>query len=215
MDSAVVLAKCIENYGAHEVEAVSIYYGQTHSREIKAAKELAEYFEIHKWSCKDFPLKDFTGGAILNRTGENDNRFSYAPAGSSIAPSWLPARNAIILSALAGYAYTQNCHTIASGVNAVDWSGYPDCTPSFIKGMEFALEIGLGLDACEFKIFTPLIQLSKKEIVEMGESYHVPWNLTWSCYEGKDNPCGTCGACQVRAKGFTDAGIKDPLLEVK
>jgi 7-cyano-7-deazaguanine synthase len=160
-------------------------------------------------------IGNFTGGAILGTpSGEHDEMHSYAPPGSQVAPSWVPARNAIILSALAGLAYTRGIYIIGTGVNAVDWSGYFDCRPGFITRLEDALAWALGYEHSYpgFAIYAPLIQLSKKEIVEEGERLHVPWGMTWSCYEGKEKPCQKCGACKVRKIGFDAAGVVDPLL---
>ena len=214
MDSATVLAYAVQQYGKENTWVSMLDYGQSHKRELLAAAELCDYFKINPAQTRihHLNLRDFTEGAILNPRGVNDNSYSHSPD-SVIAPSWVPARNAIILSLLAGYAYCNKINTIATGVNAIDWSGYPDCTPEFISALERALEY--GLKSPDFEIWAPLSNMTKKDIVLLGTKLGVPWHLTWSCYAGGQKPCGTCGACVVRAKGFEEAGIIDPTIEVK
>lgn len=217
MDSATVLAFCCERFGADHVEAVAVDYGQTHMREVRSAVKLAQHFRIADFSVKELDFKSFTESSILNPAKELNDAFSHSPEKSTVAPSWLPARNALILSAMAAYAYCRGAKVIATGVNAIDWSGYPDCTPAFIEALQAALRLGLATMVGQqqlpypLEIYTPIIEFSKREIVEAGETLHVPWELTWSCYKGETLPCGECGACKVRKIGFDEAGIKDPL----
>jgi len=217
MDSATVLYYALSNHPPEEIFACSIDYGQTHHTELSNAQQLAKLTKIRFWSVRELPLKNFTQSALLNPTGRYSDAEAPVLPDPGVAPSWLPARNAILLSALAGLAYTLGISTVGTGVNAVDWSGYPDCTPEFVDALQTALQFALGKphEKSPFRLWAPLLHLSKKEIVLLGEGLEVPWHLTWSCYNPDEDgrPCQTCGACTVRAKGFADANLNDPLLE--
>jgi 7-cyano-7-deazaguanine synthase len=127
--------------------------------------------------------------------------------------TYVPARNSIFLSLAMSYAEAIGAVAIYAGMNAVDYSGYPDCRPEFIEAMEEALNRGTrqGVEGGAVVICTPLLHLSKQAIVELGETLHVPFGLTWSCYKGGDKPCGVCDSCRIRDKAFRDAGMEDPL----
>ena len=122
----------------------------------------------------------------------------------------MPARNSIFLSLAASLAETKGADTIYFGANAVDYSGYPDCRPEFIEAFEKMITLGTKVGAV--RIAAPLLKLSKSEIIKLGCELSVPFEWTWSCYEGKEIPCGECDSCILRAKGFREAGIEDPLL---
>lgn len=212
MDSATVLASAVKTL-PKPVHALAIDYGQAHRKEIRAAQALARYFEIDITIAK-LDLQPFAGESqILNPTQAFSSTHSSVPADQpGIAPSWVPGRNVMLLGAAAAFGYLRGLHTVGCGVNYTDYSGYPDCRPPFIASMEESLQLALADP--EFELFTPVLNLSKKQIVELGDTLGVPWELTWSCYRGEEVPCGKCGACEVRAKGFADAGRDDPAPKI-
>lgn len=214
MDSAVVLALAMKKFD--QVATLSFDYGQSHNMsELHAAQKLRQHYKEvgfpFEWYQRELDLEPFSRSALLNPGHVHDESFSSAPPDSGIAPTWLPARNAILLSVAAGFAYCREISVIGTGVNAIDWSGYPDCTPRFTYALEHALKLGLARP--DFEIYAPLVDRTKKDIVLLGEELKVPWELTWSCYEGGGVPCQKCGACKVRAIGFDQAGVKDPLIQ--
>lgn len=133
--------------------------------------------------------------------------------GGGIPPTYVPARNTILLSYALAYAEVKKADAIFIGANAVDYSGYPDCRPeyfdAFRKLANFATK--RAVEGKKIRIETPVINFSKKEIVERGKELKVPFEFTWSCYRGEKKPCGRCDSCVLRAKGFKEAGLKDPL----
>ena len=133
---------------------------------------------------------------------------------AAIPVTYVPARNLIFLSLAVGIAEARHADAVLIGVNALDYSGYPDCRPEFIRSFAAtaALALKRGVEGNPVQIRTPLIQKSKADIVRLGLQLHAPLELTWSCYRGGDHPCGTCDACALRAKGFAEAGVADPAL---
>src|SRR5208282_1059713 len=134
--------------------------------------------------------------------------------GLRIPSTYVPARNTILLSVALGYAESHHLGTIYLGANAIDYSGYPDCRPEFLRAFERVARLATkaGVERGEkIRIETPLLRLSKADIVRLGERLAVPWGLTWSCYAGGRTPCGKCDACRLRRKGFVEAGRVDPV----
>jgi len=187
-------------------------YGQKHKKEIIQAKAIA-----HKAGCKSVLVKislPWKGSALL------DNKISL-PRGRAldakgIPVTYVPARNIIFLSFAASYAEAIGAKTIFIGANAVDYSGYPDCRPEFIRSYQAMLARGLktAVEGSAIKVVTPLIHLSKAQIVKLAVKLKVPLHLTWSCYNGTTKPCGTCDSCRLRAQGFARAGIGDSALKI-
>ena len=126
----------------------------------------------------------------------------------------MPARNSIFLAVALGVAEARQLDTVWIGVNAIDYSGYPDCRPEFIEAFRAVAATGQkrGVEGNPIQIAAPLIELTKAEIVRLGKELNAPLHLTWSCYRGGDRPCGTCDACLLRARGFAEAGVDDPAL---
>lgn len=193
------------------VEAVSFNYGQKHSIELKCAKKTAKLAKIKHTVI---PIKEFesiknsalTGGK--NKIGEKDSVNKKLPA------TFVPGRNILFLTAGGSLAYTKKIKNIVIGVSQVDYSGYPDCRESFIKSMEKSLSLGMDY---KVKIHTPLIKKTKKQTVLLAKKLGaLPFmKYTHTCYRGGRRPCGRCDACRLRAKGFEEAGEKDPLLSLK
>lgn len=219
LDSTTVLAIALdEGYEAH---ALSFSYGQRHDIELEKAKNIAKHYSIEDHKVANIDLGLFGGSALTDDievpkdTGiENDVGSEKVSQG--IPTTYVPARNTIFLSFALAFAETIGAFDIFVGVNALDYSGYPDCRPEYIVTFEklanlataAALE-GRGV----FALHTPLITLSKAEIIQIGTTMGVDYSLTHSCYDPTpdDKACGRCDSCKLRLKGFKEAGLEDPL----
>jgi len=185
-------------------------YGQRHKKEIKSAVKIAA-----KAGCKYQIIKiklPWKGSALL------DKRISIPkPKASGIPVTYVSARNTIFLSFALSFAETIGAQDIFIGANAVDFSGYPDCRPSYYKIFNklSRLATKAGIEGRAIKIHTPLINKTKKEIVLLAKKVKVPLELTWSCYRGREKPCGACDSCRLRSKGFKQANVKDPAIDVR
>lgn len=187
-------------------------YGQSHKKEILAAKRIAKKarcpYEIVKFRL---PWK---GSALLDKKIRiPQSKTSRAVRRQRIPATYVPARNIIFLSLAVSFAEVIGAKAVFIGVNAIDYSGYPDCRPEFYRNFFRTISVGTksGVEKRAIKIFTPLIDKSKKEIIKIGTRLGVPYHLTWSCYQGGKRPCGRCDSCRLRQKGFVEAGIKDTL----
>ncbi|MBN3038219.1 MAG: 7-cyano-7-deazaguanine synthase QueC [Candidatus Omnitrophica bacterium] len=177
-------------------------YGQKHKREIESAKKLARKAGVGFSICKTyFPWK---GSSLI------DPRIKIPKRGRGIPSTYVPARNMIFLSFALSCAEAMGAKAVFIGANAVDFSGYPDCRPDFYRAFSAALKKGLKNKNISIK--TPLIRKKKSEIIILGKSLGVPYELTWSCYRGGMAPCRVCDSCRFRAKGFREAGFEDPLV---
>ncbi|MCX5715504.1 MAG: 7-cyano-7-deazaguanine synthase QueC [Candidatus Omnitrophica bacterium] len=181
-------------------------YGQRHSREIRSAKKIAAGAKCpYKVLKIKFPWK---GSALLDR------KIKIRSCGlgtKGIPATYVPARNIIFLSFAISYAETLAAKKIFIGANAVDYSGYPDCRPEFLAAFRKVIQTGTKTGP-GINVEAPLMRKSKKEIAFLAQRLKVPLQLTWSCYKGGSRPCGLCDSCVLRAKGFREAGIKDPLV---
>ena len=207
LDSATTLY-CAKAMG-YEVRALIFDYGQRHRREIAAARDVARAAKVRFEVVRiGLPWK---GSALLDLSLRVPSRGIMKNA---IPPTYVPARNIIFLSFAASFAEAVGARTIFIGANAVDYSGYPDCRPEFFKAFQAALDQGLktGVEKKGIRILTPLVDMSKADIVELGQKLGVPFARTWSCYNGGEKVCGVCDSCRLRAKGFARAGIVDPVV---
>ena len=209
MDSATCLA--IATRRRPPVHALTVLYGQRHSREARSARALARHFGASRHVVVRFPL-----GPLLSSSLTDPAR--PLPRGRRTSPripsTYVPARNTILLAVALGYAESHALGTIYLGANAIDYSGYPDCRPEFLRAFEQLTRLATraGVERGErVRVEAPLLRLSKAEIVRLGDRLGVPWRLTWSCYAGGRVPCGSCDACRLRKKGFVEAGRVDPL----
>ena len=191
---------------------LSISYGQLHEKELNSAKKIASSLNLEHWIV---PISLAWGGSALT-----DRRLSV-PKGRTegeiskeIPVTYVPARNSIFLSLAVSLAEAKQADTIYFGANALDYSGYPDCRPDFLEAFDTMISRGTkaGVEGRAIHVVTPLLRLSKAEIVRLAHDLGVPFEFTWSCYEGKEFPCGECDSCVLRAKGFREAGIEDPLV---
>lgn len=211
LDSATCLAYARrERYACY---ALSFDYGQRHKIELAAAARVAEALGAERHAIVKIPLDSFGGSALTADIAVPKSR-SLAEMAQGIPVTYVPARNTIFLSFALAWAEVLESSDIFIGVNALDYSGYPDCRPEFIAAYEhlanLATKTGVEQRTC-LKIHTPLIQLSKAQIVKLGHELGVPFGLTHSCYDPTSEgvPCGQCDACLLRRKGFEEAGIED------
>jgi 7-cyano-7-deazaguanine synthase len=202
------------------ITALTFDYGQRHRNEIDHAAGVAGYYRADHLVVR-LDLTGWGGSALTDAridvpvSGEDLDSGSGEDSGEAAIPvTYVPARNLIFLSVAMGVAEARNLDAVYLGVNALDYSGYPDCRPEFVEsfGRTAALALKRGVEGNPVQIETPLIALSKADIVRLGIQYHAPLHLTWSCYRGGLRPCRECDACRLRAKGFAEAGIPDPAL---
>jgi len=208
MDSATCLAIATRRHPP--VHALTVLYGQRHAREVRSARALARHYEVARHTVLRLPLAPLLASAL---TDAHRPLPSGRHRADRIPSTYVPARNTILLSIALGYAESHGLGTIYLGANAIDYSGYPDCRPEYLRAFErlarLATRAGVEQGKC-VRIEAPLLRRSKAEIVRLGERLGVPWRLTWSCYAGGSAPCGKCDACRLRALGFSVAGVRDP-----
>ena len=211
MDSATALAIAIKD--GFDVTALSVDYGQRHRKEIEAAKKVASHFRIKDHRVVNLDLTEIGGSALTDRRIRVPEQRRLEEIGQGIPSTYVPARNTILLSYALGLAEATDSKAIYIAANQIDFSGYPDCRPEFYKAFQEVARLGTkrGVEGDVIEIRTPLIAMSKADIVRKGEELGVPWALTWSCYLGEEKACGVCDSCQLRLKGFREAGVKDPL----
>lgn len=208
LDSTTCLAVAREDgFFPH---ALAVRYGQRHEHELKAAERVAQAMNV--------PLKHVTldlraiGGSALTAEIEVPKD---APMGGAIPVTYVPARNTVLLALALGYAEVLGAEDLYLGVNAIDYSGYPDCRPAFVEAFEKLANVATAAavdGGAQYKVHAPLLQLSKAEIVKLGTRLGVPYALTHSCYDpdAEGRACGRCDSCRLRAQGFRDAGVPDP-----
>lgn len=194
----------------YELYPITFDYGQRHQHEIEHAKKVAAFYEVpqHKVVNVNF-LREIGGSALTDHSIEVPD---YT-ADSEIPVTYVPARNLIFLSLATAYAEVVGAESIYIGVSAVDYSGYPDCRPEFIRSMSETINLAtkVGVDEGKLQILAPLSHLSKAETIQLGLDLDVPYHLTTSCYRGEETACGTCDSCQLRLKGFAEVGVADPI----
>lgn len=213
LDSTTVLAIAKER--GFEPFALSFRYGQRHAVELAAADRVANSIGVSRHVIADIDLRVF-GGSSLTSEADVPKHGSVEELGDDEIPStYVPARNTIFLSFALAYAETIGAEDIFVGVNALDYSGYPDCRPEYIEAFERMANLATraGVEGSKLTIHTPLISLTKAEIVRTGTALGVDYGLTSSCYDpnADGQPCGGCDSCLLRLKGFEEAGVRDPL----
>lgn len=212
LDSTTALA--IARAEGFEPYTISFRYGQRHDVELVAAKKISQRFGAKGHTVIDINLRQLGGSALTSDIDVPKGRDAEEMAGN-IPVTYVPARNTIFLSIALGWAEVLGASDIFIGVNALDYSGYPDCRPEFIEAFEKMANLGTkaGVEGKGFKIHTPLISMTKGEIIKKGMELGVDYSLTHSCYDPTPEglACGECDSCLLRKKGFAEAGIKDPL----
>lgn len=210
LDSATCLA--IANDEGFDVFAMSFRYGQRHTFELDAAARVVEELGAVEHRIVDIDLAAFGGSSLLG-DGEIPKARSDDEIGDGIPSTYVPARNTVFLSYALAWAEVLGANDIFIGVNALDYSGYPDCRPEFIEAFQAAANAGTrtGIEGDGYRIRTPLIDLTKAQIVERGTALGVDYGLTVTCYDATDaGACGECDACILRRQGFEQAGVADP-----
>lgn len=212
LDSTTVLA--IAKSQGYVPYALSFRYGQRHVVELEAARRVAEAQGVERHVVADIDLRVF-GGSALTSDVDVPKHDSADELVADIPVTYVPARNTIFLSFALAYAETVGASDIFIGVNALDYSGYPDCRPEYIRAYEAMANLATraGVEGATLSIHTPLLEMSKADIVRTGLGLGVDYALTSSCYDPDDagRPCGHCDSCLLRLKGFAEAGATDPL----
>ncbi len=217
LDSTTVLYQA-KSEGC-ECYAISFDYQQRHRRELESATTLAHSVGVEH-QLISFDLRVLGGSALTDISIDLPDVSAAPPAEvrslaqmSQIPVTYVPARNTIFLSFALAYAETISAERVYIGVNALDYSGYPDCRPDYIQAMQEVFRLGTkqGREGQAIAIVAPLINLKKTEIIQLGNKLGVPWEKTWSCYAGLDLACGVCDSCRLRLQAFAELGIKDPL----
>lgn len=212
LDSATCLA--IAKSQGFELLALTVDYGQRHHLELEAASAVANFVGVARHEVIKLNLRQFGASALTDAVAVPKNRH-HISGEHHIPVTYVPARNTVFLSLALAFAEATDSHDIFIGVSAVDYSGYPDCRPEFIEQFQKLADVATrdGIEGRGFRIHTPLIRLSKEETIRMGIGLGLDYGLTHSCYDpigGK--PCGQCDSCLLRAKGFAEAGVPDPLV---
>ncbi|MEC7731277.1 MAG: 7-cyano-7-deazaguanine synthase QueC [Candidatus Neomarinimicrobiota bacterium] len=211
LDSTTCLAIAREQ--GFDLFSLTVNYGQRHVFELQSAKNVALSLDIEKHSVLDIDLAQFGGSALTDDIEVPKDRVESEMA--NIPATYVPARNTVLLSVALARAETLDSFDIFIGVNALDYSGYPDCRLEYIESFERTANLATkaGVSGKNFHIHTPLINMTKAEIIKSGTKLGVDYGLTFSCYDPQETgaPCGHCDACILRLKGFKEAGIPDPL----
>jgi 7-cyano-7-deazaguanine synthase len=213
LDSATTLA--ITTREGFECFALSFDYGQRHAVELESARRVARALGAARHVVARIDLRAFGGSALTGDLAVPKDRDEAAMA-ADIPVTYVPARNTILLAYALGWAEVLEARDIFIGVNALDYSGYPDCRPEFIAAFEQVANLGTraGVEGRRFTLHAPLLALTKNQIIARGLELGVDYGMTVSCYDpGSDGtPCGRCDACRLRAKGFAELGIRDPAI---
>lgn len=216
VDSTTCLGIAIDKYGKDNVVALSISYGQKHEKEIEASRKIAEYYQVEHLYLDLEKIFAYSDCSLLSHSDVEIPEESYAEQlqetdGKPVS-TYVPFRNGLFLSAAASIALSKGCSVIYYGAHSDDAAGnaYPDCSDAFHRAMGEAIYLGSGN---QLKIEAPFVSWTKADVVKRGLELKVPYELTWSCYEGKDKPCGKCGTCIDRAEAFAKNGVPDPALE--
>lgn len=216
LDSTTALAMAIDRYGADNVIALSVSYGQKHTKEVEAAAKIAQYYKIEHLYLDLAKIFQYSNCSLLQQSTEDIPEESYADqiektGGETPVSTYVPFRNGLFLSSAASIALSKDCGVIYYGAHADDAAGfaYPDCSPVFNDAMNAAIYEGSGH---QLRIEAPFVNWTKAQVVAKGLELGVPYELTWSCYAGGEKPCGKCGTCIDRAKAFAENGIADPAL---
>lgn len=215
VDSTTCLGLAMERFGRENVEALSIIYGQKHKKEIQSAAQVLEYYGIPGQTIDLTEMFTFSNCSLLSHSKEKIPKNSYEEQlkhrADSPVTTYVPFRNGLFLSAAASIGIAKGCSYLYYGAHRDDAAGnaYPDCSERFYNAMNEAIIEGSGHQIC---LKAPFISKNKAQVVAEGLRLQVPYELTWSCYEGGEKPCGTCGTCIDRRKAFEANGIQDPAI---
>jgi len=221
LNAVLLLSGGLDSYTAgaiaqaegYELYALTLRYGQVHAREIESARLVAKALGAVRHLELEVPLSQIGGSALV---GDGAIPKDRALDASGIPSTYVPARNTVFLSLAMAWAEVTGAEAIVIGVNALDYSGYPDCRPEFLEAFErvAALATRAGVEGKPLRILAPLLRLSKADIIRRGLALGVDYGLTLSCYDPRPDgtPCGRCDSCRLRARGFAEAGAQDPTI---
>lgn len=215
VDSTTCLAMAVSEYGKENVVGLSVSYGQKHTKELESARNVAKYYDIELIETDLSPMFKYSDCSLLSHSDKAVPEESYAEqlekSDGKPVSTYVPFRNGLFLSAAAAIAISKDCGIIMYGAHADDAAGnaYPDCSEVFKNAMNEAIWEGSGH---QVRVEAPFVSHTKAEVVKKGLELKAPYELTWSCYEGHDKPCGVCGTCRDRAAAFAANGVPDPAL---
>jgi 7-cyano-7-deazaguanine synthase len=221
MRAVVLLSGGLDSYTAAAIaardgftlDALTVLYGQRHARELVSARAVAKALGVERHLELQLDLRGIGGSSLTSDLPVPEGRDLES---SEIPSTYVPARNTIFLSLALGWAEALGAADLVIGVNALDYSGYPDCRPDFIAAFEALANVATraGVEGARFRVHTPLIALTKAQIIERGLALGLDYSLTHSCYnpDASGRPCGRCDSCVLRAKGFAEAGVADPAM---
>jgi 7-cyano-7-deazaguanine synthase len=219
VDSTTCVSLAVKRLGTENISTVSIFYGQKHKKELEAARAVARFYGVKHYEFDLASIFQYSNCALLSGSTETIEHKSYAEQiaenGTGKVSTYVPFRNGLMLSTAASLAaslYEDDEVDIYIGAHADDAAGdaYADCSEPFLKAMGDAISIGTYN---KVHLVFPFANMNKAGVVKMGLELHTPYELTWSCYEGGEKPCGTCGTCIDRARAFAANGVKDPALK--
>lgn len=217
VDSTTCLGLAIEKYGKDNVTTLSVFYGQKHDKELECARKIAEYYQVPHYEVDLSTIMQFSNCALLSNSTQDIAKGSYSSQmenqESEIVNTYVPFRNGLLLSSVTALAlsiYPEDEVEVYYGAHADDTAGaaYADCSPEFTEAMNEAIKLG---SYNKVSINAPLIHMNKAEVVRTGLNIKVPYELTWSCYEGQEKACGTCGTCIDRLEAFKANNVEDPI----
>ena len=215
LDSSTVLA--LAHRQGFELHTLSFDYGQRHQREVEAAAAIARHYNVLEQKTVHIDLRAFGGSALTSDIAVPHHR-SLEDMAHDIPITYVPARNTIFLSFALAYAEVSGANDIFLGINAIDYSGYPDCRPEYLEAYERMANLATRAsiqDGRSVHIHAPLLRMGKADIIRKGIELGVPYEHTWSCYEGHELACGTCDSCLLRLAGFAEVGLTDPIAYVQ
>ncbi len=196
----------------YQLYALSFDYQQRHQRELSAAQAIAQAVGVTAHQVVQFDLRQWGGSALTGEIEVPTDR-SVSEMAAGIPVTYVPARNSIFLAFALSYAETVAAEAVFIGAHIQDYSGYPDCRPDYLQAMAEVYRLGtkVGREGHPIQLIAPLLDLGKKEIIQLGDGYQVPWSLTYSCYLGQEIACGRCDSCQLRRQAFRELGREDPV----
>ena len=215
LDSTTALAMAVDKYGKDNVVALSVSYGQKHIKEIEASNKIAEFYGVEHIALDLTRIFDYSDCSLLKKNSDievpkGDYSSQLEELNGKTLSTYVPFRNGLFLSSAAAIAISKDCDIIYYGAHSDDAAGdaYPDCSVEFTNAINEAIYLGSGK---KVKVVGPFVNMHKSDIVKIGLDLKVPYELTWSCYEGHDKACGKCGTCIDRKKAFEINGVKDPI----
>ena len=214
LDSTTALALAISKYGKENVVALSVSYGQKHIKEIEASNKIARYYDVEHIFLDLAKIFEYSNCSLLSQNSDiaipEGEYAKQLQEQNGALSTYVPFRNGLFLSSAASIALSKDCDIIYYGAHADDAAGeaYPDCSVEFTKAINEAIYLGSGK---KVSVVGPFVNMHKADIVKLGLELNVPYELTWSCYEGHDKACGKCGTCLDRIKAFEANGVKDPI----